>query len=316
MGPVIGLVLWSKEVMGVSTTPYLVTLDVVGPLSVFVQGDLEKLRDGVVFLTVHGVGSSYNTWQEFAGDESMEDIRKRAVFIHVSLPGQDPGAEDLPSDFMFPGMEAIGLNLVTVLDHLRVRQVVGLGDGAGANIILRFAMDHPGRVHGVLAINTEGVSTAGYKEIIMGKIKERKNGCSDEMNSKNVAKFAEAYMRRSEILTSMNGKIRFDLLLMTGAGHKSLPDTEAMHQEITPGLCSIIKVEDVSDLLAEAKENVAEALILFCQGQGLMPTINRRMSRQDSSNSQTSAGKGRKQSMTDYDTPDIRRLSLTPRVEG
>ena len=63
-------------------------------------------------------------------------------------------------------MQAIGLNLVTVLDHLRVKQVVGLGDGAGANIILRFAMNHPGRVHGVLAINTEGVESAGYKEII------------------------------------------------------------------------------------------------------------------------------------------------------
>ena len=63
--------------------------------------------------------------------------------------------------------QAIGLNLVTVLDHLRVKQVVGLGDGAGANIILRFAMNHPGRVLGVLVINTEGVGTAGYKEIIM-----------------------------------------------------------------------------------------------------------------------------------------------------
>ena len=61
------------------------------------QGDLEKLRDGV--------GSSFNTWLEFAGDESMEDIRKRAMFLHVSLPGQHPGAEDLPSDYVFPGME-------------------------------------------------------------------------------------------------------------------------------------------------------------------------------------------------------------------
>ena len=59
------------------------------------------------------------------------------------------------------------MNLITVMDHLRIKQVVGLGDGAGANIILRFAMNHPGRVHGVLAINTEGVGSGGYKEIIM-----------------------------------------------------------------------------------------------------------------------------------------------------
>ena len=73
------------------------------------QGDLEKLRDAVVFLTVHGAGSSFNTWLEFAGDESMEDIRKRAMFMHVSLPGQHPGADDLPSDYVFPGMEVIYL---------------------------------------------------------------------------------------------------------------------------------------------------------------------------------------------------------------
>ena len=72
----------------------------------------------------------------------------------------------------------------------------------------------------------------------------------------------------------------------------------------------MIKVEEVSDPLTEAKEKVAEALILFCQvrltedlldnnlphepqGQGLMPTINRRMSRQESTNSQGSDGMGR-----------------------
>ena len=69
--------------------------------------------------------------------------------------------------------QAIGLNLVTVLDHLRVKQVVGLGDGAGANIILRFAMNHPSRVHGVLVINIEGVGSGGYKEIIMVNIDNR-----------------------------------------------------------------------------------------------------------------------------------------------
>ena len=49
---------------------------------------------------------------------------------------------------------------------------------------------------------------------------------------------------------------------------------------MAPGLCSIIKVEDVRDPLQEAPDKVSEALVLFCQGQGLLPTINRRASRQ------------------------------------
>jgi len=288
-----------------SATPYCVQLDVVGPLSVYVQGDLDKVKDGVVFLTVHGAGSSFNTWLDFAGDETMGDIRKRAVFLHVSLPGQMSGDSDLPSTYTFPSMEAIGMNLVTVLDHFRVKQVVGLGDGAGANIIMRFAMNHPGRVHGVLAINTEGVESAGYKEKIMDKFKTVKTPV--ELNAKNVAKYADAYMARSDILGKLGNTIKVDVLLMTGAKSPCLGDTEAIHKEISPGLCSVIKVEDVANPLAEAPEKVGESLILFCQGQGLMPTINRRMSR---TNSQSSEG-GRRLSMTDYDTPNIRRLSLS-----
>ena len=52
-------------------------------LDVF-QGDLEKLREGVVFLTVHGAGKSFNTWLDFAGDVNMEDIRKRWVMNNGS----------------------------------------------------------------------------------------------------------------------------------------------------------------------------------------------------------------------------------------
>ena len=58
--------------------------------------------------------------------------------MHVALPGQEPGAEDLDQDCTFPTMAELGLNLVTVLDHLRISRVVGLGDGAGANIITRY----------------------------------------------------------------------------------------------------------------------------------------------------------------------------------
>ena len=55
---------------------------------------------------------------------------------------------------------------------------------------------------------------------------------------------------------------------------------------MAPGLCSIIKIEEVRDPLLEAPEKVSESLVLFCQGQGLLPTINRRASRQSSQNNE------------------------------
>jgi hypothetical protein len=62
----------------------------------------------------------------------------RAMFIHVAIPGQEPGASDLTNEFKFPKMKDLGLNLVSILDNLRVPHVVGLGNGAGANIITRY----------------------------------------------------------------------------------------------------------------------------------------------------------------------------------
>jgi hypothetical protein len=40
------------------------------------------------------------------------------VFLHVALPGQEPGAGDLAA--AFPTMGSLGMGLVTVLDHFRV----------------------------------------------------------------------------------------------------------------------------------------------------------------------------------------------------
>ena len=60
-----------------SATPHVINMDVIGPVTVYVQGDLEKFRDGVAFMTIHSAGSSFNSWLDFAGDLNMEDIRKR-----------------------------------------------------------------------------------------------------------------------------------------------------------------------------------------------------------------------------------------------
>ena len=40
------------------------------------------------------------------------------MFVHVSPPGQEPGATDLATSF--PSLAQLGLGLVTVLDQLRV----------------------------------------------------------------------------------------------------------------------------------------------------------------------------------------------------
>jgi len=255
---------------------YVLDLESCGPTEVFMEGEEKLLKEGMVFLTVHDVGSSFQTIVNFSHTSAMEEIRQKSVFLHVSVPGQEPQAKDLPKDFAFPTMAQLGVALVTILDQLRVHRVVGIGDGAGANVITRFAMMHPSRCHGIITIN----NTATTSHDFMERLKEKMNRKHKEtsLNERNVTMFSEAFKKRKEILSELNTRIKSDMLLMAGTKSKYVTDTETIHRDLTPGLCSMIKVEDVVDPLQEAPWKVAEALLLFCQGMSLLPTVARRMS--------------------------------------
>nr|KAG5686294.1 hypothetical protein BaRGS_033938 [Batillaria attramentaria] len=108
-------------------------------------------------------------WTNFLSHMAMEEIMRRASFIHVDVPGQEDEAKDLPADYTFPSMQSLGEDLVCVLDQLDVRSVIGLGEGAGANIVARFAMAQPDRVMGVCLIHCTG-TTAGFMESMKDKL--------------------------------------------------------------------------------------------------------------------------------------------------
>lgn len=61
--------------------------------------------------------------------------------------------------------------MVTVLDTLHVRYVIGLGEGAGANVIARFGLAHPTRTLGLILINCTG-SAVSVKENFKAKVNE------------------------------------------------------------------------------------------------------------------------------------------------
>ena len=78
-------------------------LEVVIKFPQYVKGDLKSNREGVVFLTVHDIGSNHKTLVRFTADVSMEEVAQRVAFIHVCIPGQDKNAGDFGSDF--PSMQ-------------------------------------------------------------------------------------------------------------------------------------------------------------------------------------------------------------------
>jgi protein NDRG1 len=69
----------------------------------------------------------------------------------------------------YPSLDEIANELINILDYFHISQAIVLGEGAGANIACRFAMDYPSRVHGLILIHPTG-TTASLMEIMKDKL--------------------------------------------------------------------------------------------------------------------------------------------------
>jgi hypothetical protein len=66
----------------------------------------------------------------------------------------------LPDNAKFPSLQEIGEDLVNILDVLQIKCVIGMGEGAGANIMFRFGMMHVTRCLGIICVNPTGASAS------------------------------------------------------------------------------------------------------------------------------------------------------------
>jgi len=293
-----------------------------GALNVYVQGDIELAhrkddKDSVsVFLTVHNAGANHNEWLRFVNHPAMASIKDHSVFIHVDLLGQEENAETLGADVQWPTIQQIGEDLVNILDTLRVKCVIGMGNGAGANIMMRFGMMHVTRCLGVILVHPNSTN-ATMMENFRERITQRKHsiglglsvnsndGCN--VNIKNMSKYVDAFQNRDDITELLADKLRCDSLLVSGSKSSFVQAMEYMFSSCDKTKTSMLKIDDVTDVLNEAQVKLANSVLLFVKGLGWLtsvnlPNVERRASRDMS---------GRRMSMEDYDRPNIRRLSLT-----
>lgn len=71
--------------------------------------------------------------------------------------------------FEYPTLAMLGDGLVDVLDELKLQYVIGIGEGAGANILARFGIAHPQRCLGLALIHCTSTS-AGVMEYFRDKV--------------------------------------------------------------------------------------------------------------------------------------------------
>ncbi|CAG2181717.1 unnamed protein product, partial [Oppiella nova] len=226
------------------------------------------------------------------------EIKNRSLFIHVDVCGQEDGAEDAQE--VFPTIQQIGEEVIRdVLDELSVPLVVGVGEGAGANILARFALAHPSRVLGLVLVHLVSAEV-GFLDQLKDRFFHRRNSqqmspldvvalhkasigkdSTDEtsralleayrarvqtLNARNLQKYVTAYMNRKVI----SDLAEVDVLLVAGARSPYCAGVEAIYSKCNKTKTSLLKVDDVRDVMSESADKLAQSLLLFVKGLGFL----------------------------------------------
>uniref|UniRef100_A0A7N6B4U7 NDRG family member 4 n=1 Tax=Anabas testudineus TaxID=64144 RepID=A0A7N6B4U7_ANATE len=113
-------------------TPY-------GMLHVIIRGAPKGNKPAI--LTYHDVGLNHKLcFNTFFSNEDMQEITKHFVVCHIDAPGQQTGAAQLPQGYQYPTMDQLAGMLPTVVQHFGFKSIIGIGVGAGAYILAKFAL--------------------------------------------------------------------------------------------------------------------------------------------------------------------------------
>ncbi|KAI6239154.1 hypothetical protein M3Y99_00619300 [Aphelenchoides fujianensis] len=270
--------------------------------NVYVQGDLEDRQRKTILLTVHDVGTNHKSFVRFVNHPSMAEVKKNAIFLHVCVPGQEDNAPDYTGTF--PTLAQMGEDCAAILDKVDARSCIAFGEGAGANVICRFALEHPNRISGIILVHCTS-TTVGIIEYLRDKVtnirlendvmsegawsyltlhkfgsngKEGKNEYIEELkatlNPKNLSKYLYAFSRRTDFSTVLGAKLdTIDALLVTGSKAPHIHDVHSTHKRMNKKKTTLLVVDNVSDVMAEAPDNLARSLILLCKGVGVLSNV-------------------------------------------
>ncbi|CAH2107803.1 unnamed protein product [Euphydryas editha] len=253
------------------------------------QGDLSQQDKRCVFLTVHDLGTNHTAMVDFVNQPAMMEIKERSCFIHVDVPGHEENSPDLPESYPFPSLQTLGEDLITVLDFLHVKYAVGLGEGAGANILARCGLAHPRRLLGLVLVNCTGSTSSvadafrtrfsrwkgtdisqseedfliyhkfGHQIISEASecgerereriLAEFRSRLRGNLNTHNIKQYVRAFIHRKDLV--LKG-CQPDILLITGMKSPYASVVEKMYKELDKDKVTILKVDRAGDVLAEA----------------------------------------------------------------
>ncbi|XP_059205340.1 protein NDRG1a isoform X2 [Centropristis striata] len=265
--------------------------------------------DRPVILTFHDIGLNHKTcWDTLFNHEDMSEIMQHFAVCHVDAPGQHEGANTFSTGYEYPSMDQVSETLPLVLKHFGLKSVVGMGTGAGAYILTRFALDYPNMVEGLMLINinpcAEGwMDWAAHKisgwthaepdmiiSHLFGKeeihhnqdlIGTYRHHILNDMNQFNLHLFVKSYESRRdlEIERPVPGSnvrtLKCPSLLVVGDSSPAVEAVVECNTKLDPTKTTLLKMADCGGMpQVDQPAKLTEAFKYFIQGMGYMPSAS------------------------------------------
>ncbi|KAJ7403047.1 Protein NDRG1 [Pitangus sulphuratus] len=223
-------------------------------------------------LTYHDIGLNHKTcFNPLFNFEDMQEITQHFAVCHVDAPGQQDGAPSFQAGYVYPSMDQLAEMIPGILKQFGLKTIIGMGTGAGAYILTRFALNHPDMVEGLVLINVnpcaEGwMDWAATKEEIHSNhdlIHTYRQHIINDMNQTNLHLFVNSYNSRRdlEIERPVPGvnvvTLQCPVLLVVGDSSPAVDAVVECNAKLDPTRTTLLK-----------PAKLAEAFKYFVQGMG------------------------------------------------
>ncbi|XP_019209618.1 protein NDRG2 isoform X1 [Oreochromis niloticus] len=268
-----------------------------GVLHVTLHGTRTTRRPAI--LTFHDVGlDSKSCFSPLFKFEEMQEIVKNFTLIHIDAPGQEEGAATYPAGYQYPSMETISEMIPAVLQFFNFRTVIGVGVGAGAYILARFALANPDAVEGLVLINIDtnargwidwaaqklsSVTSSLAEQILCHLFSQEELSSSTDLvqshreriskapNLSNMELLWKSYNSRRDLIFDRNSAFKCPVMLVVG-DHAPYEDAAVeCNSKMDPTTTSFLKMADAGGLPQLTQPaKLTEAFKYFIQGMGYM----------------------------------------------
>ncbi|XP_030327282.1 protein NDRG4 isoform X2 [Strigops habroptila] len=281
-------------------TPY-------GLLHVVIRGSPKGNRPAI--LTYHDVGLNHKLcFNTFFNYEDMQEITKHFVVCHVDAPGQQTGASQFPQGYQYPSMDQLAAMIPSVVQHFGFKYVIGIGVGAGAYVLAKFALIFSDLVEGLVLMNIDPngkgwidwaaaklsgltstlpdtvLSHLFSQEELMNNtelVQSYRQQISSVVNQFNLQLFLNMYNSRRDLDINRPGTVpnaktlRCPVMLVVGDNAPAEEGVVECNSKLDPTNTTFLKMADSGGLPQVTQPGkLTEAFKYFLQGMGYMPSAS------------------------------------------